>query len=67
MQLRATLAELGMPSIPSIQPMPKVQDQFEDEGMARDPAHVRRLGRFLDEIECYADALKQARRRGVPY
>ena len=30
MQLRATLAELGMPSIPSIHPMPKVQDQFED-------------------------------------
>ena len=30
MQLRATLAELGMPSIPSIHPMPKVQDQFDD-------------------------------------
>jgi NAD(P)H-dependent FMN reductase len=67
MQLRATLAELGMPSIPSIQPMPKVQDQFEDDGTPRDPAHARRLGRFLDEFEWYADALKHARRRGVPY
>jgi hypothetical protein len=37
MQLRATLAELGMPSIPSIHPMPKVQDQFEDDGTPRDP------------------------------
>jgi NAD(P)H-dependent FMN reductase len=67
MQLRAALAELGMPSIPSIHPMPKVQDQFEDDGTPRDPAHVRRLGRFLDEFEWYAEALKQARRRGVPY
>ena len=67
MQLRATLAELGMPSIPTIQAMPKVQDQFEDDGTARDPAHVRRLGRFFDEFEWYAEALKQARERGVPY
>ena len=67
MQLRATLAELGMPSIPSIQAMPKVQDQFEDDGTARDPAHVRRLGRFFDEFEWYAEALKHARERGVPY
>src|SRR5512144_432442 len=50
MQLRATFAELGMPSIPSIYPMPNVQDQFDDDGNARDPAHVRRVGRFLDEL-----------------
>ena len=67
MQLRATLAELGMPSIPSIQPMPKVQDQFEDDGTPRDPSHAARLRRFLDEFEWYADALKAARKGGVPY
>src|SRR5512132_4169164 len=67
MQLRATLAELGMPSIPSIHPMPKVQDQFDDDGTPRDPAHVRRVGRFLDEFEWYAKALKRARAEGVPY
>lgn len=67
MQLRATLAELGMPSIPSIQPMPKVQDQFEDDGTPRDPAHAARLGRFFDEFEWYAGALKAARKGGVPY
>ena len=67
MQLRATLAELGMPSIPSIQPMPKVQDQFEDDGTPRDASHAARLGRFLDEFEWYADALKAARKGGVPY
>jgi NAD(P)H-dependent FMN reductase len=67
MQLRATLAELGMPSIPSIHPMPKVQDQFEDDGTPRDPAHVRRIGRFLDEFEWYANALRLGRAGGVPY
>lgn len=67
MQLRATLAELGMPSIPSIQPMPKVQDQFDDDGTPRDAAHVRRIGRFLAELEWYAAALKQARAQGTPY
>lgn len=67
MQLRATLAELGMPSIPSIQPMPKVQDQFDDDGTPRDPAQARRVSRFLDEFEWYAKALQQARGLGVPY
>jgi len=66
-QLRATLAELGMPSIPSMLPMPKVQDQFEEDGRPRDPAHERRAARFLDEFEWYARALKEARAQAVPY
>ncbi|MFY9736639.1 MAG: NADPH-dependent FMN reductase [Rhodoplanes sp.] len=66
-QLRATLAELGMPSISSIFPMPKVQDQFEDDGTPRDPGHERRVARFLDEFEWHAKALKEARKGGVPY
>ncbi len=66
-QLRATLAELGMPSIPSMLPMPKVQDQFDEDGGPRDPAHERRAARFLDEFEWYARALKEARAQGVPY
>lgn len=67
MQLRAILGELGTPSIPSIHPMPRVQDQFEDDGTPRDLAHARRVGRFLDEFEWYAHALKTARAAGVPY
>jgi NAD(P)H-dependent FMN reductase len=66
-QLRATLAELGMPSISSIFPMPRVQDQFDEDGTPRDPVHERRVGRFLDEFEWYAVALKEARAKGVPY
>ena len=67
MQLRATLCELGMPSIPSIFPMPKVQDQFDEDGTPRDLGHERRAARFLDEFEWYAKALKEARKGGVPY
>ena len=63
-QLRATLAELGMPSISSIFPMPKVQDQFEEDGTPRDPAHERRVARFFDEFEWHAKALKEARKGG---
>jgi NAD(P)H-dependent FMN reductase len=67
MQLRMTLAELGMPSIPSLLPVPKVQDAFDEAGGALDPAWGKRVGRFLDELEWYARALKAARAGGVPY
>ncbi len=67
MQLRMTLAELGMASIPSLFPVPKVQDAFDEEGKARDPAYERRVGRFLDELEWHAGALREARAKGVPY
>jgi NAD(P)H-dependent FMN reductase len=67
MQLRAMLAELGMPSIPSIFPVPKVQAAFDEEGVPRDPAFERRFVRFASELEWCAQALKDARRGGVPY
>lgn len=67
MQLRATLAELGMPSISSMFPMPKVQEQFDEDGTPRDPGHERRVARFLDEFEWHTNALKEARKQGVPY
>src|SRR5271169_642999 len=66
-QLRAMLCELGTPSIPSLLPVPAVQDAFDDEGRPKDEAYHRRAGRFLDELEWYAHALKAARRSGVPY
>jgi NAD(P)H-dependent FMN reductase len=67
MQLRAMLCELGTPSIPSLLPVPKVQEAFDDEGRPRDEAYHRRAARFLDELEWYANALKTARGSGVPY
>jgi NAD(P)H-dependent FMN reductase len=67
MQMRAMLGELGMPSIPSILPAPKVQDAFDDDGNPRDDGYHRRAERFLKELEWYAGALKVARADGVPY
>ena len=67
MQLRMTLGELGMPSIPSIFPIPHVQDAFDDGGRAKQPVLEQRVGRFLDEFEWYAEALCRARERGTPY
>src|SRR4051794_38165194 len=67
MQLRAMLCELGTPSIPSLLPVPQVQDAFDDDGRPRDEAWNRRADRFLRELEWYAGALKEARKAGVPY
>ena len=36
MQLRAMLCELGTPSIPSLLPVPRVQDAFDEEGHPRE-------------------------------
>ncbi len=59
--LRAILAELGTPSIPSAFPISKVGEAFDDDGKALVTAYDRRIGRFLDEFEWYANALKHAR------
>ncbi|QDV37902.1 NADPH-dependent FMN reductase [Tautonia plasticadhaerens] len=66
-QLRAMLGELGMPSIPSMLPVPRVGEAFEDDGTPRDDAWHARASRFLGELEWYAEALKQRRASGVPY
>ena len=63
MQLRAMLCELGTPSIPSLLPIAKVQDAFDDEGHPHDEAYHRRADRFLGELEWYARA---SSRHGKP-
>jgi NAD(P)H-dependent FMN reductase len=66
MQLRMTLAELGMSSVPSLMPIPSIQNALSDDGV---PAHewlTKSLARFLDEFEWYARALKAERDKGVP-
>lgn len=66
-QLRALLCELGTPSIPSLLPVPRVQDAFDADGRPHDVGYHKRAARFLDELEWYAGALKVARQAGVPY
>jgi NAD(P)H-dependent FMN reductase len=65
--LRAMLAELGMPSIPSTLPIPKVQNAFAEDGTPIDAAWDRRAKRFVDELEWYARALATGRAGGIPY
>lgn len=66
-QLRAILCELGMPSIPSELPIPRVSQSFDEQGTPTDSAWSRRFERFALEFEWYARALREARRDGVPY
>jgi NAD(P)H-dependent FMN reductase len=67
MQLRMTLAELGMPSIPSVLPIPRIAETITDDGTAVQPIIERSMNRFLDEFLWYASALAEARKDGTPY
>src|SRR5918993_3386100 len=66
MQLRAMLCELGMPSIPSLLPIPRIHTALDESGAALDASLDRRFSRFASELIWYADALRAARAAGVP-
>jgi len=59
--MRAILAELGTPSIPSAFPVSGVQNAFDDDGNALDDTYDKRVVKFLDEYEWYANAMRNAR------
>src|SRR6185295_1207733 len=63
MQLRMMLAELGTVSIPSLFPVPMVQEAFAKDGTPTDPKMRTRVKKFLDELEWYAEALRTHRNR----
>lgn len=63
MTLRCMLAELGMASIPSLLPIPRVQSAFDETGQPLDDAWHQRADKFLTELEWYAGAMKAARER----
>ncbi|WP_131113553.1 NADPH-dependent FMN reductase [Lichenihabitans psoromatis] len=67
MQLRMVLSELGMPSIPSLMPIPKIGQALADDGTPSDERTLKSLDRFLDEFEWYAAALKRQKLQGTPY
>jgi NAD(P)H-dependent FMN reductase len=67
MQLRMTLAELGMSSIPSIFPIPHIGQALDGEGHPTEDRIPGRLDRFLSEFLWYARALKRERAAGTPY
>lgn len=59
--MRGIMAELGSPAIPSAFPISQVWKSFDDEGNAVDEAYNERIGKFLDEYEWYAQAMKTKR------
>lgn len=65
--LREMVAELGMPSISSTLPVPRVTHAFDEEGHPTDPAWEKRFARFASELEWYAEAMKARRQEGTPY
>ena len=62
--MRGIMAELGSPAIPSAFPVSQVWKAFDEEGNALDEAYDRRVGKFLDEYEWYARAMKREREGG---
>jgi len=67
MQLRAMLCELGMPSIPSLLPIPEVGKTLDADGAPQQPWLDRSAIRFVDELTWYAQALRRQRAEGTPY
>ncbi len=67
MQLRMTLSELGMPSIPTLLPIPRIAQALDDAGRPQQDWLAPALKGFLAEFVWYADALRQGRASGMPY
>jgi NAD(P)H-dependent FMN reductase len=67
MQLRALLAEVGMPSIPSLQPIPSIGSSLSKDGVALTQELAEKSGKFFDEFDWYMRAMKAERAKGVPY
>ena len=67
MQLRALLAEAGMTSIPSVQPIPAIGDALSADGVALTQQLAEKSGTFFDEFDWYMRAMKVERAKGVPY
>lgn len=67
MQLRALLAETGMTSIPSIQPIPAIGAALTEDGVALTERLAEGSGKFFEEFEWYMRAYKAERAKGLPY
>jgi NAD(P)H-dependent FMN reductase len=67
MQLRALLAEVGMPSIPSLQPVPSIGKSLSAEGVALTQELAEKSGKFFDEFDWYMRAMKAERAKGLPH
>jgi NAD(P)H-dependent FMN reductase len=67
MQLRALLPEVGLPTIPSLQPVPFVGKSLSADGVALTQDLAEKSGKFFDEFDWYVKTMKAGRENGVPY
>ncbi|GGK26150.1 NADPH-dependent FMN reductase [Salinarimonas ramus] len=68
MQLRMTLAELGMPTISTLLPVPQVQDAVTPEGEDRTPFLAKAMDKFLADLAFWAEAARARKSEaGTPY
>lgn len=67
MQLRMVLAELGMPSVPSLLAIPRVAQTIDAAGVAQEAWVGKSAGKLIGEFGWYARALRREREAGVPY
>lgn len=67
MQLRALLPEVGLPTIPSLQPIPSIGSALSADGVALTQDLAEKSGKFFDEFDWYLKAFKAGREKGVPY
>jgi len=68
MALRTILPEMGMPSVPSVLSIPGIGTALNDDGTTNEAWIDKAAGRFLEEFEWYAKALKvQRQAEGTPY
>jgi NAD(P)H-dependent FMN reductase len=67
MQLRALLPEVGLSSIPSLQPIPSIGKSLSADGVALTQDLAEKSGKFFDEFDWYLSAMKAQRLKGVPY
>ena len=65
--LRPILAELGMPSLPSVLSIPTIGSTLTTEGTSNEAWIDNAAERFLAEFEWYAEALAAKRKQGTPY
>jgi NAD(P)H-dependent FMN reductase len=66
MQLRALLPEVGLPTIPSLQPIPMVGKALSADGVALTQELAEKSGKFWDEFDWYVTTMKAGREKGVP-
>ena len=66
MQLRSFLAEVGMGSIPTLQPVPSAGDALSEEGVALTKQLAEGAEPFFEEFEWYMRALRAGRASGLP-